>query len=353
VRTMFMSEHFDLAMASRPIQRAGCALIFFLGATAPTFAQDISSVKSMLAAKQCPPSEYSRIRYDDRNCGYPAQKACDDRYRAPSQPWQECYDQLNLCRKQADADNQVINEANRVYRDCQQRKSDADYSNQKTSSTSQGGGSESGSDLARRLASQTAKNTTAGDVRLQQDRRFSNAVESAKQESRVTKCRSDYDQGVATCNGNTGQFRKENFVASWVDLESRTCMSAASRQERLCEAIARREPQSNIDALTQASAESDNLHERISNSYGDWLPQNVGVDPGPSYAPNYHVPSQTYQSQPQQSQTYQSRLSQPNNIAPGGPCLGDSTVCSGGGSSAPRPYIPPPQPQFVAPRAVR
>jgi hypothetical protein len=162
---------------------------------APVHAQDVVGLQSMLAAKQCPPSEFSRISYDDRSCGFSAQKACDQQYRAPSQAWQDCYHQLDVCRKQADADNQVITEANRVYRSCHQPKSNSDQS--ATGMQPKAGGSSAGSDnlqhnstssdLASRLATQRRKNATAADVQRQQDQQFSDIVRTQQQQYQQAK----------------------------------------------------------------------------------------------------------------------------------------------------------------------
>jgi len=201
VKLTTVGKHFNPAILIRLMRLAGCSLILLLGTAAPSLSQDISSIKSMLAAKQCPPSEYSRISYDDRGCGFSGQKACDQRYRAPSDAWQDCYHQLKLCHDQIDADNQVIYEANRVFHACQQHKADADQS--LTGSQPKAGYSSSGpsspgnsgsSDLASRLAAQQAKNATANDVRQQQDQQFSDSVQSAKQEYQQYKAQEQAEQ---------------------------------------------------------------------------------------------------------------------------------------------------------------
>ena len=201
MKLMKLGKKSDPAMSSRIIQFIGCALIFFLGANALARAQDISSIKSMLAAKQCPASEYSRITYDDRGCGYSMQKACDQGYRAPSQAWQDCYSKMGDCRKQIDADNQVIYEANRVFRLCNQHKSDVDQSSTGSqprtgySSSSSPSQNDSGSsDLASRLAAQRAKNATADDVRRQQDQKFSDTVRSTQQQYQQFKAQEEAEQ---------------------------------------------------------------------------------------------------------------------------------------------------------------
>lgn len=163
----------------------GFALLFFLSDAPPTRAQDISSIKSGLAAKICPASEYSHITYDDRGCGWSAQKACDEQYRAPSAAWQDCYSKTNECRKQIDADNQVIDEANNVYRQCQQRRPDIDQAstdNRQRPGGSSSQGNSGSSDLASRLAAQRAKNATADEARQQQDQQFNDTVRSTQQQ---------------------------------------------------------------------------------------------------------------------------------------------------------------------------
>lgn len=191
------------ARVGRIIQAIICFPVLYLGVTTPTHAQDISSIKSALAAKQCPASEYSHITYDDRGCGWSAQKACDDRYKAPGEAWQDCYSKTNECRKQIDADNQVINEANRVFRQCNQNKSETDRSS--TGSQPRIGNSSPGSpsqndsdssDLASRLAAQRAKNATADDVRRQQDQQFSDTVHSAQQQYQQYKAREQAEQAA-------------------------------------------------------------------------------------------------------------------------------------------------------------
>ncbi|WP_456798608.1 hypothetical protein [Bradyrhizobium sp. USDA 4473] len=102
---------------------SGHAIILWLGAITPSSAQDISSIKSTLAAKQCPAAEYSHLHYDSRGCGFSGQKACDQQYSAPGQAWQDCYHQLHLCQEQIDADNKVIDEFNRVYAACKAKQS--------------------------------------------------------------------------------------------------------------------------------------------------------------------------------------------------------------------------------------
>lgn len=203
MKLAILGEQFYPAQSSRIIQFIGCSLILFLGAITPARAQDISSIKSMLAAKQCPPSEYSRISYDDRGCGWPAQKACDQRYRAPSQAWQDCYHQLGECRKQIDADNQVVYEANRVFRLCNQHQSDTDQSSTgsrpktgHSSSNSPSQNDSGSSDLASRLASQRAKNATADEVRRQQDQQFSDTVRSTQQQYQQFKAREQTEQAA-------------------------------------------------------------------------------------------------------------------------------------------------------------
>lgn len=188
----------------RIIQAMGFALLFLLSATAPIRAQDISSIKSALAAKICPASEYSRITYDDRNCGWSAQKACDERYRAPSAAWQDCYGKINECRKQIDADNQVIYEANRVFRLCNQHPSDTDQSSTLgrprsgySSSDSPSHNDSESSDLARRLAAQREKNTTTDDVRRQQDQQFNDTVRSTQRQYQQFKAREQAEEAAS------------------------------------------------------------------------------------------------------------------------------------------------------------
>jgi hypothetical protein len=120
------------------------------------------------------------------------------------------------------------------------------------------------------------------------------AAQQAKIDRAVAKCAADHDQAVAVCTGNTNQYRKENFVSSWVNLESSTCLTAAIRDQRLCEAIAKRAPQSTIDRLTQDWAESDSLHKRVEDSYGSYLPQNADDDS--TAAPVDQSPTPSYQN---------------------------------------------------------
>jgi hypothetical protein len=172
----------------------GLSLLFF-GTPTPMHAQDIVGLKSMLAAKQCPASETPRISYDDRDCGFSGQKACDQKYRAPSQAWQDCYHQLELCHRQIDADNKVIAEANHIYQLCHQPKSNPDQS--ATGAQPKAGGSSAGSDniqqnstssdLASRLATQRGKNATAADVQRQQDQQFSDIVRTQQQQYQQAK----------------------------------------------------------------------------------------------------------------------------------------------------------------------
>lgn len=201
MKFMKVEKKSDPATSSRIIPFIGCLLILFLGVTTPAHTQDISSIKSMLAAKQCPASEYSRITYDDRNCGWSAQKACDQRYRAPSQAWLDCYHQMGECRKQIDADNQVIYEANRVFRLCNQHQSEIDQSSTdsrpRTGYSSPGSPSQNdygSSDLASRLAAQRQKNATADDIRRQQDQQFSDTVRSTQQQYQQFKAHEQAEQ---------------------------------------------------------------------------------------------------------------------------------------------------------------
>jgi len=195
-------EQFDGALSSGVIQFIACSLVVFLCATTPARAQDISSIKSMLAAKQCPASEYSRISYDDRGCGWSAQKACDQRYQS-GPAWQDCYHRLKECRDQIDADNQVIYEANRVFRLCNQHQSDTDQSatasRPKTGYSSPGSPPQNGSetsDLSSRLAAQRAKNATADDVRRQQDQQFGDTVRSTQQQYQQLKAQEQAEQAA-------------------------------------------------------------------------------------------------------------------------------------------------------------
>lgn len=170
-------------------------------------------------------------------------------------------------------------------------------------------------------------------------------------EERIEECDEGYENRLATCRGNTSQYRKENFVPSWVQLEGRTCLTSASLQRRLCEAIARGEPQSEIEPLSRAVASSESLHDRLNKTYGDWLPQEADSDPGPSYVPSF---GPTYQGQSPQMQAAPNRPRPTVAPTPQRPSGGDSTTTSnyrGGGGAA--PYVPPPQPRFVSPGAVR
>ncbi|SFQ37057.1 hypothetical protein SAMN05216330_1359 [Bradyrhizobium sp. Ghvi] len=192
--------------------------------------------------------------------------------------------------------------------------------------------------------------------RNQADKRF-RACKAAyqKEDDRLTEalegCQVAYDSGRATCTGNTKAFWQEHFVAAWIELEGRTCLDAASAQKEFCEAKARHEQQSTIDVLARASSFSVNRHERIYKSYGDWVPQEVDSDPGPSYVPSF---GPTYQGQSPQMQPAPNGPRQTVTPAPQRPSGGDSTTTSnyrGGGGSA--RYVPPPQPRFVSPGAVR
>lgn len=298
----------------------------------------------MLAAKQCPASEYQRITYDDRNCGFSGQKACDQQYSAPGQAWQDCYHHLNVCREQIDADNQVIQEANRVYVACQAKHSSSGSPNNSGSS-----------DLASRLAAQQAKNSDSDEVRRQQDQQFSATVQSAQQgyqqqkaaelAEALAQCNSRHEQDFATCNGNTDQFYKENFPAVWVNMEGIACRNTANVRLNLCQTIAKGDPDSRAENLRQLLQRTKTTHKNISDNIASYMPQPATSDDS-DYV--YQSPISPYQGRPQQSPPSPTRPSQPYIATPRGGCVGDSTVCSGGGS-APRSYVPPPQPRFIAP----
>lgn len=310
------------------------------------FAQDISSIKSALAAKQCPASEYSHIHFDDRNCGFSGQKACDQRYSAASQAWQDCYHRLHQCQEQIDADNKVIDESNHVYAACQ--------ANHSSSSPPNVSGS---SNLASLLAAQQAKNSGADDVRRQQDQQFNDTVQSTQkryQQQKVAddlaQCESSHEQDFATCNGNTDQYYKENrFPADWVRMEGFTCRNTANIRLNLCKALAKGDPDSTADGLRELLQRTEMAHKSINENISSYMPQSMPQDDSDSdYV--YQAPVQSYQGRTQQVRPAPIRPAQPYAAAPTNRgCVGDSTVCSGGGGVAPRPYVPPPQPRFVGP----
>ncbi|MGY3582392.1 hypothetical protein ACVIGB_000684 [Bradyrhizobium sp. USDA 4341] len=321
----------------------GSVMILVLGSIAPSSAQDLSAIKSTLAANQCPTTKYSHIHYDDRNCGFSGQKSCDQQYSVSSQAWQDCYHRLQLCHDQIDADNKVIDESNRIYAGCHTEQSS---SGSPSSSTS--------SDLASRLASQQARNTNSDDARRQQDRQFSDTVQSEQEAYKATaqrdalaRCAENHEQDLATCSGNTSQYYKENFPADWVRLEGNTCRTTASARRNLCQTLARGDPDSQAESQRELLQRVEMTHQNISNSLSSYLPQPEPADDS-GYIYQAPSPSYSYQGRPQQAQTAPSRPSQ-TYVAPSrGGCTGDSTACSGGGS-APRPYVPPPQPRFISP----
>ena len=164
-------------------------------------------------------------------------------------------------------------------------------------------------DIARRLAAAAPRTAATQTTAARQNADFDQEAESGqrrydemkKEEARqaqeqqrkidakLTRCQEDFDQAMATCTGNTDQFRKENFVALWVDRDSRACGARASLDMRLCRAIANNRPQSEIDSITRAWAQADSDYQQLERSYGDYLPHDAGSDDdsGPSYAPAY------------------------------------------------------------------
>jgi hypothetical protein len=94
------------------------AALISVSAISPSLSQDISSIKTTLAAKQCPPAEISPIDVYQRCGGASAEQACDRQYPLASTAWQQCYAKLKECADQVSEDNQVIFESNRVYRLC-------------------------------------------------------------------------------------------------------------------------------------------------------------------------------------------------------------------------------------------
>jgi hypothetical protein len=321
------------------------AMILWLGAITASPAQDISNIKSALAAKQCPAAEYSHLHYDSRGCGFSGQKACDQQYNAPGQAWQDCYHRLHLCQEQIDADNKVIDESNRVYAACQPKHSSSNPPNVSGSS-----------DLASRLAAQQAKNSGTADVRRQQDQQFADTVQSTQRRYQQQKaiddlaeCDSRHEQDFATCNGNTGQYYKENrFPSDWVNMEGIACRNTANVRLNLCKALAKGDPDSQADGLRELLQRTEMTHRSINENISSYMPQSTPSDDSDSdYV--YQAPVQSYQGRTQQAQPAPSRQAQPYTGTPNRGCVGDSTVCSGGGGIAPRPYVPPPQPRFVGP----
>ncbi|MCL2716784.1 MAG: hypothetical protein FWD68_20050 [Alphaproteobacteria bacterium] len=161
------------------MRRVAFAVIGLLVAsTGAGFCQDIASLRSMLAAKFCPPNEYQRITYDSRNCGDNAFHSCNQQYAAQNPGWRSCYTELHACHKKIDEDNQVIDEANRIHRSCQPRQTNEGYA---ARPDPRGNGSASGqSDLARRLADQD-RNKASADAARRQDEQFDNTVRATQQ----------------------------------------------------------------------------------------------------------------------------------------------------------------------------
>jgi hypothetical protein len=101
------------------MKRIGAAIaaaLLLVSAISPALSQDISSIKSMLAAKMCPASLLDEISYSSRDCGDAKWHACDRLLYDSG--GKECWADLHACQKQVEADNEVIRESNRVYRVC-------------------------------------------------------------------------------------------------------------------------------------------------------------------------------------------------------------------------------------------
>jgi hypothetical protein len=104
----------------------GSAIIISFGLAAPSSAQHISSLESNLVTRQCPRSEYRLIDADKACGGVTAQKSCDQKFSKSSRPWLDCRRKIAQCADEVAENNRVIALANRVFRSCHHRNSDAD-----------------------------------------------------------------------------------------------------------------------------------------------------------------------------------------------------------------------------------
>jgi hypothetical protein len=119
-------------------------------------AQDIESLKSTLRAKQCPPAAYPHINVFEKCNSREEAKACDQKYPPASVAWQNCYHDIDVCWKKVDADNEVINESNRIFRGCHRDNSADSRSSPSTAKASPTG--PSSSDLESSIKDAKAKN---------------------------------------------------------------------------------------------------------------------------------------------------------------------------------------------------
>jgi hypothetical protein len=292
VRLTFIDKYFNLTIM---VWFANCSLILFLGATTPTRAQDISSIKSMLEAKpkQCPPTTYRSIYYGDAGCG--------DRSLSTLQGEQ--------CQNRVDADNKIIDEANRLYQECQKQLSDTNQSS--TGNRPKNGNSSNlpsqnnsgSSDLASRLAAQQSRNATADDVRREQDQQFSETVRSTQQEYQQYKaqeqqaatdralnaCQHDYNADLRECAGNTEEYYKEGrFPAGWVSLVDSACRSRAIARNKSCRADLTGDPYAGM--YRQDIARTEAGYQNAVNSLPAYAGQQQEAISGPSYTPGYSAP---------------------------------------------------------------